>query len=88
MKRISYILLYMCIAILAVAGLVSCDVHEFPDDGEQGGETKEFVLHLDFTDALKWGFYTEIDYKQNRVQSMLPLRPVESTGKCKFSKNA
>ena len=73
MKRMSHILLYMCIAILAVAGLVSCDVHEFPDDGEQGvGETKEFVL-LDFTDALKWGFHTEIDYTQNRVPSMLPL---------------
>lgn len=78
MKRISYILLYMCIAILAVAGLVSCDVHEFPDDGEQGGgETKEFVLLLDFTDALKWGFHTEIDYTQNRVPSMLPLRPAD-----------
>ena len=78
MKRISHILLYMCIAILAVAGLVSCDVHEFPDDGEQGGgETKEFVLLLDFTDALKWGFYTEIDYTQNRVPSMLPLRPAD-----------
>ena len=55
MKRMSNILLYMCIAILAVAGLVSCDVHEFPYNGEQGGgETKEFVLHLDFTDVLKW----------------------------------
>lgn len=78
MKRMSHILLYMCIAILAVAGLVSCDVHEFPDDGEQGGgETKEFVLLLDFTDALKWGFHTEIDYTQNRVPSMLPLRPAD-----------
>ena len=27
MKHMSHILLYMCIAILAVAGLVSCDVH-------------------------------------------------------------
>lgn len=78
MKRMSHILLYMCIAILAVAGLVSCDVHEFPDSGEQGGaETKEFVLLLDFTDALKWGFHTEIDYTQNRVPSMLPLRPAD-----------
>ena len=62
MKRMSNILLYMCIAILAVAGLVSCDVHAFPYNGEQGGgETKEFVLHLDLIGALKWCFHTEID---------------------------
>ena len=77
MKRLCHILLYLCFAIMVAVSLVSCEVHEFPDGEGQGGETMDFVLRLDYTDALKWGFYTEIDYRPNRVQAMLPAQPAD-----------
>lgn len=55
------ILLRVCLAAAAVLGMASCEVHEYPHDGGQGGKA-EFVLNLDYTDALKWGFHKEIDY--------------------------
>lgn len=69
-KSLRHILLCLCLALLATAGFVSCDVHEFPDGGEGTGETTDFILHLDYTDALKWGFNTEIDYSFNRTPSL------------------
>lgn len=56
------ILLTVCMCLVAAMCLVSCDVHEFPEEGGGQGERQTFVLKLDYTDALKWGFHKEIDY--------------------------
>ena len=56
------ILLTVCMCLVAAMCSVSCDVHEFPEEGGGQGERQTFVLKLDYSDALKWGFHKEIDY--------------------------
>lgn len=73
-KSQRHILLCVFIALLVAVGFVSCDVHEFPDGGEGNGKTTDFILHLDFTDAQKWGFNTEIDYSFNRAPSLTDVQ--------------
>lgn len=62
-RKCGCILLRLCLAAAAVLGTASCEVHEYPHDGgAHGGGKVEFVLNLDYTGALKWGFHKEIDY--------------------------
>lgn len=56
----------MVAATLVVLLVSSCDVHEFPHEGDKRAVT----LELDFTDAFDWEFYKTVNYTRDVGMAM------------------